>query len=549
MVDFNAIKSHVNSSLVQADSALRLDGDARQADSKLKVDGFFGRVAKWIAPGTPQATTPAENTKVKMDVIDALSGKFSDGVMNQLSSLIDWAPDKPLTSRNVRVLIDTAEKLVGQAPLARGTSNHGSAHFGDGNRLGNTERLGAGAVNEVFVNTWLNRSEARQMVFKPVGEQAPENFTFYGIRTAEHAPTPSTEGVSAPSGIVANGNIAGRNVASYETAHALGMPNMITETLHTQQNGVEGIIMGMAQGTSVFNNNGRISVPTALTLADFATRQDALNFAVQPLGLEVTGLRDGALQLERAGARQQVTQIIDTLRPQYAQEGIAISDAGTVSAMRGHEVDPDMLAAMSQSLAQKLDAARAINVLPLDTQQRVADAGLNLQLNQMQWLDFICGQVDRNPANIFIQYGAQGEAQGVTGIDNDTSFGERVGRDGVRSIADGTLTRNTAFQGLPDAVDTRTADAINRLSSPEGRERYGDMLRANKLTEAEVAQALTRLDQAAAAVAQAGSDGKLLPTDSERWATQNTTGYSAYFASAAGAQAVDPRQLRAALDI
>ena len=547
MVDFNAIKSHVNSSLVQADSALRLDGDATQSDSKLKVDGFFGRVAKWIAPGTPQATTPAENTKVKMDVIDALSGKFSDGVMNQLSSLIDWTPDKPLTARDVRVLIGTAEKLGGQAPLERGTSNHGSAHFGDGNRLGNTERLGAGAVNEVFVNTWLNRSEARQMVFKPVGEQAPENFTFYGIRTAEHAS--GAEGVAAPTGIVANGNIAGRNVASYETAHALGMPNMITETLHTQQNGVEGIIMGMAQGTSVFNNNGRINVPTVLTPADFATRQDALNLAVRPMGLEVTGLKDGALQLERAGARQQVAQIIDTLRPQYAQEGMAISDAGTVSVIRGHDVDPDMLGAMSQSLAQKLDAARAINVLPLDAQQRVADAGLNLQLNQMQWLDFICGQVDRNPANIFIQYGAQGEAQGVTGIDNDTSFGERVDRDGVRSIADDTLTRNTAFQGLPQAVDTRTAEAITRLSSPEGRERYGDMLRANKLTEAEVAQALTRLDQAAAAVARAGNEGNLLAADSERWATQNTTGYSAYFASAAGAQAVDPRQLRAALDI
>ncbi|MFC7207415.1 hypothetical protein ACFQOZ_12255 [Comamonas endophytica] len=137
MVDFSALKSHVNSSLVQGTEILRLDG-SQGGSGDVKVGSFLGRVVNWLLPaaltGTrhagpadraPVARDPFEqmaHQDVRMRVLDALMGRFDDHVLNQTSQLIDWSSSKPLTAREVREVIQTAERLQERAATGAGAA-------------------------------------------------------------------------------------------------------------------------------------------------------------------------------------------------------------------------------------------------------------------------------------------------------------------------------------------------------------------------------------------------------------------------------------------
>lgn len=526
MVDFSALKSHVNSSLVKGTDVLRLNQDEGESKGQIKLGSFFGRLASRILPGSRQVSSRQDNFEVKAQVMEALAGKFGDSVINRASSLIDWSPEKPLTAREVRVLIKTAESLQGQTMPQVQTSNHHAAHFGDGNRLGATTKLGAGVVNEVFSNTWMHRSEDRPMVFKPVGSSPPNNFPDYGIK---------------PSG---NGNIAGRNIASSEVAHALGIPSKITETHRTWQNGEEGIIMAKADGISVFSDSGRISLPTSLTDAQISAKLANWNQQLANHGLVIVGYENQSIQLEKKGMKDKCAEIIRDMQELIQDEpGISLSDEGNWT--KTDEADEDNLANFQNSLKAKISHVCMLNTLPLDKKGRIDDGDLNLRLNQLQWLDFICAQTDRNPANIFISYGTDGVAMDVTGIDNDTSFGEDVhtfwGLDTKTGKYEG------ACQGMPKLVDEEMAKQIDQLTEQPGRDKFTDMLRANHLSPDEIAQTLIRLDDAKDTIDlwRSSRPDNICSQQSSDWSSKNTSGYSEYFARAAqSGNVLDPRELQ-----
>lgn len=519
MVDFQSLKTHVNSALVKDSTVLRLDRTS--SSGALKSGSFLGRLAAWLRPQTEYATSRGENLLVKDEVLKALMGKFEDRVLNAVTNLIDWSADTPLTARDVRVLIKTAEQLRTHDSQCSG----GHPYFSEANRLGRLERLGRGAVNDVSLGTWLDCSDARPMVFKPLIAEAPDSFVFGGIRTSGND-------------VVAGGNIAGRNIASYETAHALRMPGLIVETLRTRQDGVDGILMAHAPGLSVLNVSGRISVPLALDDKTITGRLNELHAVARAQGLVVTGFGGGKVRFERASMDEEAARVIRAMQESCRDEGVEISSDGEVIAPE--DIDIHFVESVSQGLHESLDRVRCINVLPLGENQRIVDGRLNLLLNRLQWLDFVCAQTDRNPGNLFIDYDGQGRVAGLTGIDNDASFGETVDKAGVRSLKDGALLTGSAFQGMPEVIDEETAEAIFELSSTD-RERYTDMLLTNALTPEEVRQALLRLDQCVAFIASDASP--ILPADSKDWAEQNRSGYSAYLAGAVAGLALHPRRL------
>ncbi len=92
------------------------------------------------------------------------------------------------------------------------------------------------------------------------------------------------------------------------------------------------------------------------------------------------------------------------------------------------------------------------------------------EMNDLQWIDSITGQVDRHGGNIFIdpQSGA------VKGIDNDASFGSE-GSDDPKKLATANLGASH-YAGLPTLVDAATAASIKQLSEEDLRKRITPLL-------------------------------------------------------------------------
>jgi hypothetical protein len=104
------------------------------------------------------------------------------------------------------------------------------------------------------------------------------------------------------------------------------------------------------------------------------------------------------------------------------------------------------------------------------------------ELNDLQWVDAITGQVDRHGGNIFID-----PATGaVKGIDNDAAFGSQ------QSSNPGDLSSAklgaSHFAGMPTLIDADTARKIEGLDEADFRKRLAPLL-----TEAEVEAAISRL--------------------------------------------------------
>jgi hypothetical protein len=95
---------------------------------------------------------------------------------------------------------------------------------------------------------------------------------------------------------------------------------------------------------------------------------------------------------------------------------------------------------------------------------------LQNKLNNLEWLDIINGQIDRNNSNYLVTFDGNGQPNGVKGIDNDFSFGTNQPK-----------ASNVGKTDLPRMIDSDTADAIEQLGrdwhSPGGmKERLSGLL-------------------------------------------------------------------------
>lgn len=469
------------------------------------------------------ALSDEDHCALKLDFITLLSKHFSDEAVSIAGTVVDFSAESRWNELDIHRLCMTVQELHGNTASIPATSNRGTAHYGDSNRLGDTHNLGAGSTNTVSLGQWQQATQTQDKVFKPITPESTHNFDLHGIQ------------------VTGNGNIAGRNVAAAEIAHAMGLGSLITVSHHATHNGGHGIVMDKAQGQSITSPTLTLNVPQPLD----AGEQAALNFLLAPRGLEIATTSGTQLTVQVKDAAQKRQALLD--QAQHMLDGLndfatspdaylSLTADGFVHAPPN--ANPDHYLTAQSWLSSRLTQALEIKILPVDGHGNVTDGTLNLALNQLQWLDFICGQADRNLGNVFVQYDAQGNVSGITGIDNDLSFGEQI--DDQHRIA--------KFQGLPTAIDAQTAAAIRNMHA--NTERLQTVLRSNGLTEAEVDQTLHRLAQAVQAIAglQAAAApnpaSSILPANPQQWTNMHQDGYSRLFASVQmGATTLNPSDL------
>ena len=216
-------------------------------------------------------------------------------------------------------------------------------------------------------------------------------------------------------------------------------------------------------------------------------------------------------------------------------------------------------------------SVKAIKNLPPDQKKQVR-ANLRRELNRMQWLDLVTGQVDRHDANYLIHVDPKTHAVTVKGIDNDAGYSQyRTGAmqfkfdtdrsedlnalltdlakqidsrnhknvledllkdPGIKTDGNGRYTvdiskienkaiasvlcRVTGLQplALPDKIDRETYDALIAMRSGPKRDEYLNSIRP-RLSEASFNAAVSRLDDVIAKAEKLGGEGKVI--EKEGW--------------------------------
>lgn len=97
------------------------------------------------------------------------------------------------------------------------------------------------------------------------------------------------------------------------------------------------------------------------------------------------------------------------------------------------------------------------------------DPKLQRDMNALFLLDTLAMQTDRHAENFFIDADENGNYKGLTGIDNDMSFGVNNDQFG---------TENTNYGGLPEQmlVDKKMAEKIKGVKKPELEMMFSDLL-------------------------------------------------------------------------
>lgn len=126
------------------------------------------------------------------------------------------------------------------------------------------------------------------------------------------------------------------------------------------------------------------------------------------------------------------------------------------------------------------------------------DPVLLSKLSALNMLDFIAGQIDRHQGNYMIQVDNSGNVTGVTGIDNDMSFGTRDPQE-LAEQGGRELPRIGLY------FDTDMAQRVLNLDPNLVSMALGDLL-----TPQEVGMTIERLGILKEHLAQAQSDGNLL---------------------------------------
>ena len=177
---------------------------------------------------------------------------------------------------------------------------------------------------------------------------------------------------------------------------------------------------------------------------------------------------------------------IDAAAPQLAKRDVAMArldsllGAGVIAraelAVRGQSTGSLLDAAGGQGRVRAGDAQVAEGNAPhgrIDLQ----GAGIQRMLSKLQLVDILAMQADRHMGNYYLHVDAQDRVVGVTGIDNDLSFGTRT-----------QTTPRQEFPGISRFVDKQLAQRILGLHPDDLRWALGTLLTAN-----EVEAAVTRL--------------------------------------------------------
>ncbi|HLI16286.1 MAG TPA: DUF4157 domain-containing protein [Acidimicrobiales bacterium] len=127
----------------------------------------------------------------------------------------------------------------------------------------------------------------------------------------------------------------------------------------------------------------------------------------------------------------------------------------------------------------------------------VQDPVLQRALSKLQVLDAICGQLDRHQGNWFVNTDESGRVTGVTGIDLDMAFGERM-----RS-PDERFGEN--YLGMTDQVDEEFGRRILALKPSEIRDAITGLL-----SESEVEATVARFTSVQEKIRQLDEKGQLV---------------------------------------
>ena len=121
--------------------------------------------------------------------------------------------------------------------------------------------------------------------------------------------------------------------------------------------------------------------------------------------------------------------------------------------------------------------------------------GFQRALSRLQLIDALCGQVDRNMSNFYLQFDTSGNVIGLTGIDNDMSFGKmRTG-----------LGASFNFPGISKFVDEALANRIIDLDPQLVKAAVTGLL-----SDAEIDALLQRLQKLKTHLSDLKSQNKLL---------------------------------------
>ena len=215
-----------------------------------------------------------------------------------------------------------------------------------------------------------------------------------------------------------------------------------------------------------------------------------------------------------------------------------------------------------------------IRALPLEDRRKIK-ADLMRELNRLQWLDLVTGQMDRHSSNYFIHIDSVTHKVTVTGIDNDAGYstmrtgavtveldqnrtssllrqldkitgtsgaengantqtypilsdpGVTIREDGCVTV-DGSKVRDPALayalkpaigiQSLvvPEKIDRATYDALMALKQGPRREAYLDSIRPRLSQEAYDA-AVSRLDDVIAQAERLGRENRIIEDEPNGW--------------------------------
>ena len=142
----------------------------------------------------------------------------------------------------------------------------------------------------------------------------------------------------------------------------------------------------------------------------------------QYLNSGVLGMEGGARIDNRNSAMSAVAKLLD--RPELIAKSVNMQFVDE----NGQTVEGTFMDyAEGVDLAGDDEAFRRVNEDPLNGPG--SGKGLR-QMADLQVLDYLCGNVDRHPGNLFYKLDKNGDIVGVQGIDNDSSFGKFAHAEG-----------------------------------------------------------------------------------------------------------------------
>jgi hypothetical protein len=280
-------------------------------------------------------------------------------------------------------------------------------------RITNKQVLGAGGISTVMLIDYKadDENDAQQFAFKP----EKEKMTTHGNLMADLGIDPNKPGFGK------------RNIASRKMAEAAGLGDLIPDAKFTTVDGKVGLAMQKAEGEAPVK---RVKV---------AVQNPEQNQDLQ----------------EAAFAKQAGKSDWKSKIPEKSRHGMRYEYDDTTG----------------NFMVEKLQASS----LPLESPPAKPEdvAAVQQQLVNMQWLDALCGQVDRHAENYLVDTSTGTPT--IMGIDNDFSFGKN--RKDPTERASNSL-------GFPPIIDQATFDKMKAMDWDDIAESLGPELSQDEIDAA-----------------------------------------------------------------